>query len=297
MYVPNAGGFITNPYLASDQGVPSPEPLYYSTVGPAGLVDNGATFELVPGQTVVFPGGLTQNVTVNATTSGHKFSAVVYYPPVPFPPTPQPGTFPPSGVTSIRTLGGAGAYVYEQYYDDQNVGAFFAALNDLQQSYIDSANSLNLPIYTGLSGALLDWVGTNLYGLPRPALSSGNTSIIGPFNSYVFNSVPFNDYEVIGSSDVVATSDDTYKSILTWHFYKGDGKYFSIRWLKRRVMRFITAVDGVSQPIDNTYPVSVTFSGPTCIITLSVYAPLFQEALESNVIDTPFQFEFTAVIP
>lgn len=295
MFGPVLGGFITNPLAATDQGLDRNEPLFYSILGNAGLVEDGVTFELAPGQTYTVPPGLAVNVSVNAPTSGHKFSAVVYYVQPPFPPTPQPGTFPPTGPTSLQQT--LPAYVYEQYYDDDNVSAFFAALNQLQQAYVDSFNSLNLPIYTGLSGALLDWVGTNLYGLPRPALSSGNVQIIGPFNSYVFNSVPFNDYEVIGSNPVVATSDDTYKSILTWHFYKGDGKYFSIRWLKRRVMRFITAVDGVSQPIDNTYPVSVTFSDGTVVITLSVYAPLFQEAIQSNVLEVPFQFSWTVDIP
>ena len=42
----------------------------------------------------------------------------------------------------------------------------------------------------------------------------------------------------VGPDDIVVADDDTYRRCLTWHYQKGDGKYFNIRWLKRRVMRF-----------------------------------------------------------
>ena len=73
------GGIITNPYTATDQGgIPLAEPLYVNPVGTAGTVGNGTTFRLEPGQSWEIIAGQTTQTTVNAATSGHKFS-VVYY--------------------------------------------------------------------------------------------------------------------------------------------------------------------------------------------------------------------------
>jgi hypothetical protein len=75
--MPN-GGFITNPASASDQGLGAAENLYIDPVGAAGLNGNGTTFVLAPGQTwTVIPGQSTPT-SVNAASSGHKFSVVVW---------------------------------------------------------------------------------------------------------------------------------------------------------------------------------------------------------------------------
>ena len=58
---------------------------------------------------------------------------------------------------------------------------------------------------------------------------------------------------------MVIADDDLYKRSLTWHLQKGDGQYFNIRWLKRRVMRFLIGVNGTSPHIDNTDRISVSF--------------------------------------
>lgn len=72
------GGFITNPLTSTDQGLSSPEVLYISPVGVATLFGNTITFALQPGQTWnVIPGQETVT-TVNAASSGHKFSAVYW---------------------------------------------------------------------------------------------------------------------------------------------------------------------------------------------------------------------------
>src|SRR5215472_11594549 len=42
---------------------------------------------------------------------------------------------------------------------------------------------------------------------------------------------------------------------------KGDGRYFNIPWLKRRVKRFLIGVNGSSPHIDNTDDISISF-GP-----------------------------------
>jgi len=39
--------------------------------------------------------------------------------------------------------------------------------------------------------------------------------------------------------------DDIFKRILTWNLYKGDGNRFSMRWLKRRIARFLFGVNGI----------------------------------------------------
>jgi hypothetical protein len=73
------GGFITNPVSNVDQGI-SPaaaENLYINPTGaPATLSANGTCFALAPGQTWTLIPGQTTATSVNAATSGHKFSGV-----------------------------------------------------------------------------------------------------------------------------------------------------------------------------------------------------------------------------
>lgn len=71
------GGFITNPASDADQGV-SAETLFVDPVGAAQTQANGTTFGLAPGQSWELIPGQTTQTTVNALTSGHKFSIVVY---------------------------------------------------------------------------------------------------------------------------------------------------------------------------------------------------------------------------
>jgi hypothetical protein len=119
---------------------------------------------------------------------------------------------------------------------------------------------------------------------------------------------------------------------MTWNFYKGDGRTFSVRWLKRRVMRFLTGANGTDPGVDNTYQISVTF-GPSNDVTIrlvaglreitagaiynragfntqpfnglrtvyTAYAPLldgeiFKSAVDAGVLQMPFQFTWTVVI-
>lgn len=71
------GGIIVNPYSAADQGgLAAAEPLFIDVVNPASTQGNGTTFALQPGQSwSVIPGQSTVT-SVNAATSGHKFSVV-----------------------------------------------------------------------------------------------------------------------------------------------------------------------------------------------------------------------------
>lgn len=75
------GGVITNPYTAVDQGFgpdDPPENLYIDAVSPAGVVGNGTTFCLYPGQSWELIPGQTTATSANSNRSGHKFSALSY---------------------------------------------------------------------------------------------------------------------------------------------------------------------------------------------------------------------------
>jgi hypothetical protein len=188
-------------------------------------------------------------------------------------------------------------YVYYEFSDDENIQAFFSAANAMTQQYVSWFNQISLPIYTGLSGTLLDWIANNLYGYYRPTLGGA------------------------------LVSDDIMQRCMTWQLYKGDGKTFNIEWLKRRVMRFLTGANGTDPGINQTYQISVTFGAPNIVyinilpgvavlnggaifnafqfnqkqfneIDQTVYNYLsgelpivLQEALNSRVIEFPFQYQ------
>lgn len=262
-------------------------------------------------------------------------------------------SFPPAGPTTVPAI--IPSYLYQEYSDDDDLQAFVAAYNELAQKYgVDWLTTANLPIYTGLAGLLLDWIGSNLYGLPRPTLYTPYSIVSGPFNTVPFNTIPFDfsgqyqsgDFEIgvgigifaIGISPIAgsfapaptpsgyATSDDTYQRILTWHFFKGDGWYFNVRWLKRRVMRFLYGVNGTDPGINQTNQISVTWgldgqinirilNGIRTVLGGAIFgemlfnesafdslvteftpyppvpeAPIFALAMQSGALQMPFQF-------
>lgn len=75
------GGFLQNPASSTDQGGVGPEDLIVNPVtsaaapGVAGGI-NGTNFRLSPGQTWSLIAGQTTPTSVNAASSGHKFSGV-----------------------------------------------------------------------------------------------------------------------------------------------------------------------------------------------------------------------------
>lgn len=327
-YGPLLGGFLQNPIKAQDQDIAIAEVLYVDLINPAALEENDTTQALQPGQTFNIPANFTGNVSVNAATSGHRFSAVVIQTTPPFPPTPQTGVFPPAGPTSLTKV--IPSYLYQQYKADAACQAFVDAYNAFAQGYVDWFNQTPLPVYTNpaIAGALLDWVALGLYGIARPALSSGRRRVIGPYNTWAPNTLPLNVQRILGPTDVVVTSDDIFKRILTWNLYRGDGITFNIRWLKRRIMRFLIGVNGTAPNVDNTSPISVTI-GPGIIsiqisqgtrkivggalynrfmfngmplnrlITQFVPGPsplpnenVLKEAIDSGVLQLPFQYEY-----
>jgi hypothetical protein len=232
-------------------------------------------------------------------------------------------TFPPS-------------YLYQQYADDVDLQALVTAFNIYAQEYLDSINSLNLPIYTKapIVGPLLDWVALGVYGIPRPSASVSNSadSFVGAYNTAAYNVLPYNAYISTNPIIQAPVNDDVFRRVITWQFFKGDGTQFNIRWLKRRVMRFLYGDAGVDPGIDQTYPVSVSFIGPnhvlirlvewfasdisgsvynknayntvpynsiTATLKPNVVAPnaiLLQQAIDAGILPLPFQYTYTVQI-
>jgi hypothetical protein len=212
--------------------------------------------------------------------------------------------FPPSGNTSLTSI--LYAYPYEEYADDDNIQALFFAYNQIAQSYMDWFNAVQLPVYTGplISGALLDWVGAGLYGIVRPNLAFTTTSSGGTLGTYALASKPALDAaKTSATSQLYVVTDDIYKRILTWNLYKGDGKTFTVLWLKRRVLRFLAGLNGTDVNVADTQQISVKFTGTTTVtITINTgavpttYAQVFRAALISGVLPLPFQFNYNIVI-
>lgn len=230
----------------------------------------------------------------------------------------------------LRTLP---AYLYIQYNDDDDLQAFFEAQNTLQQDVLDWLTTVLLPIYTGplITGDLLDWVAAGLYGQERPTLPSGFNANLGPYNTWMFNQLEFNQALTIEPTDLFVTTDDIFKRIITWNFYKGDGRTFSVRWLKRRVMRFLLGTDGTDPGIGETYRVSVGIVGShvdirilsglrtyasgamfnTSMFNMAMFnqastdfvaydplefAPALKAAVQGGALQLPFQFDYTVTV-
>lgn len=219
---------------------------------------------------------------------------------------PYVDPYPPLRQTSSCTI--IPSYLYEQYFDDEDLQAFVAVYNQMAQQRASWFCEISLPIYTSrtITGALLDWVAEGLYGIKRPALPTGIVTSIGPLNTWALNTIVLNKSVTTGAINYFVTTDDIFKRIITWHFWKGDGFVFSVRWLKRRIMRFLTGVSGLAPNIDDTDQVSVRFElGNEVVITLTLEsdglfplgtALIFQSAVASGAVELPFQFSFSVEI-
>ena len=189
------------------------------------------------------------------------------------------------------------SYLFQEYADDADLQAFVSVFNTMAQEYVDWFNQVSLPVYTGplLTGTLLDWVAAGLYGIERPTLAA------------------------------TAVSDDVFQRVISWHFFKADGKQFDVRWLKRRIMRFLAGRNGTDPGINQTYQISVRFAGAG-VVDINVYtaiaitgpgavynsgafnsfaynnmgliirqyvdttlAPILKQAIDAGVLELPFQ--------
>lgn len=320
-YGPMKGGFITNPQLAADQGLPQPRNLYVSLIGPADISPGPTTFEVFPGRTFIIPEDFTGNVWVNSGSTGHRFSGLIIRTQTVTPFTES--DFPPASNTMLGEV--IASYLYQQYSDDDDLQAFVDSYNQLAQQFHDWFLNANLPIYTKQQGLMLDWVAEGLYGMKRPLLPSNASNDRGPLNTIELNTIPMNDADGLQPVASYMVDDDLFRRILEWHFWKGDGKQFSIQWLKRRVMRFLM---GPGSHVDQTYDVSVTFGPGNQVdinfratvryaikgavlnglplndwvlnelvtgsyqLPVSPYVPLFKVAVEAGLLELPFQYDW-----
>lgn len=181
------------------------------------------------------------------------------------------------------------SYLYKAYQDDPYLAAFVNSYNSITQGYLDYLNTINLPIYTGLSGALLDWIGAGFYGYPRPILGVPSGAIFG---NVLFNQATFGS----GTITTIAISDDIYKRILTWKLHRGDGMYLTIPWLKKRIKRFLVGINGTSPAIGDTNEVSISITN-TNVINIAINYPsdqtsvaFLKECLNAGILDLPFNY-------
>lgn len=211
---------------------------------------------------------------------------------------------PLPAIATVATQTVLPAYAYVQWTPDPDTDAFFTVYNTISQQYLDQINTLNLPVWSQQFGNALDWVGTNLYGIKRPTLSAV-TVYGGTYNSNDYDTIAYNTPEISGNTNLTPVTDDIYQRILTWNLYSGDGRQFTMLWLKNRVVRFLTMQNGIPVPLDNTYIVSITFSSArnvTIAVSSSFVAAsaanlattiAFQEAINQQVLSLPFQYNFT----
>jgi hypothetical protein len=208
------------------------------------------------------------------------------------------------------------AYPYKQYADDDDIQAFFAAYNAATQTYVDWFNSVNLPFYPGLTGDLLDWVATGLYGLPRTNLAQSTFGALGPLDTEALNTAALNSFTP-PSVTYYTLTDDIFKRILTWNFYKGDGKRFSMLWLKRRIMRFLLGANGLDpNPLSSSFVIgpentqAIGVQVASHVLTVAINEPyisslvqlapgiinIFSAAFTGGVLDLPLQYTYATQI-
>ena len=193
------------------------------------------------------------------------------------------------------------AYLYQQYTQDQysdDLQAFFTAYNTTSQQYLDATNILNLPIYTVQSYPLLDWTALGIYGMARPTLGvSFSFSTLGVYDTVPYDTTAYSEDVKTNPTNFYTVTDDYFKRILTWNFYKGDGFQYTTQWLKRRVARFLYGVNGTDIPdIADIYNISVVY-GSNNAITIHIpnigISSFFQAAVASGALQLPFEYSYT----
>ena len=181
------------------------------------------------------------------------------------------------------------AYVYVQYNDDPYVTAFFTAYNELAQGYLNWFNETPLPVWTSpsISGGLLDFIGTNLYGTARPVISTVVANLTyGAMGTRAMDTMAMDSYQLIKTGTAQPADDDLYKRTLTWIHYKGDGYQATIEWLRRRIARFLYGANGGDIDVGLITNVSISATGSLsqmAMDSLAMNAQAMNSARVSNV--------------
>lgn len=211
-------------------------------------------------------------------------------------------TFPPSSVTTLtKTIP---SYLYKQYQDDADLQAFVDEYNAMSQYYVNWFSTVGLPVYTGLSGSLLDWIAEGLYDLSRPTVEVVGSLALGPYNTVYFNRAgyPYDAFNAAVASQFFVASDDLFKRILTWHLYRGDGKVFSILWLKNRVLRFLKGANGTDVSTGDISQISVSIASDFVTIDLTrvtgvdpALIATFNYLIEGDLLELPPIYVFQVI--
>lgn len=188
------------------------------------------------------------------------------------------------------------SYPYVQFADDVNISAWFSAYNTYAQKYLDWFNSTPLFDYTNTSvtGEFLDWIANGVYGVYRTPIPYGVDRYIGPLNTYTPNYLPLNQRKLADQSATYVMTDDIFRRVITWNFYKGDGLNPSIPWLKRRISRFLGG-----DVVEHT-DISVTVTGRTVAIVIenssnynSTLIKYMENVISLGYVNLPFNYTFT----
>lgn len=165
----------------------------------------------------------------------------------------------------------APAYPYQQFNDDADIVALFSSYNQLANTILDWLLSRPLACYMreSISAGLLDYAAYCIYGVRRYQIGYSNIDTIsGAIDTITINQLPIDGNAIAVHAGSTKLSDDIFKRILTWNFYRGDGTQFSIPWLKKRIMRFLTGTQGRAWRFNGTLPVSVIVQNS--IVTIQV---------------------------
>ncbi len=192
------------------------------------------------------------------------------------------------------------SYLYQQYQDDSDLQAFVTTFNEMAQGYMDwfngTASQAPLGVYTSpnISGALLDWVGSGLYGIPRPAINPLSSGTVGEWDSTPWNTIPWGGLDVLPAG----VPDDYYKRLMTWALYRGDGKQMSVQWLRRRVARFLYGINGGDIDIGNLPSVGITVASHAVTISVNNIPPAqyLLNFMQQKLLPVPFQLTYTVSI-
>ncbi len=160
----------------------------------------------------------------------------------------------------LQSLASLASYLYQQYADDSSLQAFVAAYNSTAQTYLAWFNATPLAVYTSpnVTGPLLDWSLNGIYGIERPVFSSLTTRRYAGLNALPLNSYPLNGLRVTTSGSATNATDDYYKRVATWILYKGDGPYFNIEVLRKKVARFIYGANGTDITLSQAQAIHIT---------------------------------------
>ena len=151
------------------------------------------------------------------------------------------------------------AYPFQEFSDDENIVAFFTAYNTLAQQYLLWANQVPLSVYTNanVSGPLLDWVMTGIYGIERPVFSSLMRKFRAGLGVLPLGARALAEGVLTQSGTATPASDDYYKRVATWILYIGDGHYFNVEVLRKKVARFLYGSNGTDVTVAQAQTVSI----------------------------------------